>query len=252
MPQKNQSSDSPTPKTYKMNILRSARAGVSRSTTSQLRNTTILCVRKGDKVVIMGDGQVTQGKQAIAKGSAKKLRRVGNNVIVGFAGSTADAMTLMEKLEAKIGEFPGQLLRACVELAKEWRGDKSMRQLSASMIVANAQESLEIDGTGNVIAPEEDGVLSVGSGGLYAKSAARALIDIDGLDAEEICKKSMSIAASIDIFTNDQFAIESLDKNELAAEAQKEKEEKAKTDETLKIEPKVEEKTENAKPASSA
>ena len=185
----------------------------------QKRNTTVLCVRKGSKVVIMADGQVTIGERAIAKGTAKKLRRVGNNVLVGFAGSTADAMTLMEKLEAKITEFPGQLLRSCVELAKEWRGDKSMRQLNASMIVASDSESLEIDGVGNVIAPEEDGVLAIGSGGLYAKSAAQALVDIEGLDAEAICRKSMKIASSIDVFSNTNYNFDTLDKDEPAKDA---------------------------------
>eukprot|EP01061_Rhynchopus_euleeides_P028252 TRINITY_DN4598_c0_g1_i1.p1 TRINITY_DN4598_c0_g1~~TRINITY_DN4598_c0_g1_i1.p1 ORF type:complete len:283 (+),score=74.01 TRINITY_DN4598_c0_g1_i1:53-850(+) len=219
-----------------MQTLRSLCRGGARAAQQQHRNTTILCVRKDDKVVIMGDGQITIGDKAVVKGTANKLRRINDNVLVGFAGSTADAMTLLDKLEAKITEFPGQLLRACVELAKEWRGDKHMRQLDAALIVANTQETLEIDGTGNVIAPEGDGVLAIGSGGLYAKSAARALVDIDGLDAEHICRKSMDIATSIDIFSNNQYQVELLDKSaEPADEANKKKAEQDK--DALKVQP---------------
>ncbi|KAJ9472000.1 ATP-dependent protease subunit HslV [Diplonema papillatum] len=206
----------------------------------QKRNTTILCVRKGDKVVIMGDRQVTLGEKYSVKSTCKKLRRAGEDtVLVGFAGSTADAMTLLEKLEAKLTEFPSQLLRACVELAKEWRGDKSMRQLNASMIVANDTESLEIDGLGNVITPEDDGVLAIGSGGLLAKSAARALVDIEGMDADSICQKAMKIATSIDIYSNDNYNVDSLTKKTEAEKAEEEKAKKTKKGESLKVEPRI-------------
>eukprot|EP01062_Namystynia_karyoxenos_P041024 TRINITY_DN2983_c1_g1_i1.p1 TRINITY_DN2983_c1_g1~~TRINITY_DN2983_c1_g1_i1.p1 ORF type:complete len:345 (+),score=158.90 TRINITY_DN2983_c1_g1_i1:76-1035(+) len=200
-------------------------AGVT-SLQQQLRNTTILCVRKGNKVVMMGDSQVTLGDKYVAKSTTNKLRRAGENVLVGFAGSTADAMTLLEKLEGKLTEFPGQLLRSCVELAKEWRSDKFMRKLEASVIVASDSESLEIDGHGNVITPEEDGVLAVGSGGFFAKAAARALIDVEGLTAEDICKKSMKIAVSMDVFSNDNFHTDSLEKVEKPPKPEGEEDEK--------------------------
>jgi ATP-dependent protease HslVU peptidase subunit len=165
------------------------------------RWTTILCVRKGDTVVLMGDKQVTLGERVVAKSTAKKLRRSGD-VMVGFAGSTADALTLMEKLEGKITEFPNQLTRACVELAKEWRGDKMLRRLEASLIVCDKHETLEIDGAGNVITPEEDGIVAIGSGGQYAKAAARALIDVPDMTAEQIAEKSMRIATDLCCFSN--------------------------------------------------
>lgn len=176
--------------------------------TQQQRWTTILSVRKNGTVVLMGDRQVTLGERIVAKSSAKKLRRIegkGEPVIVGFAGSTADAITLLEKLEGKLNEFPNQLLRAAVELAKEWRGDKMLRRLEASLIVCGTKETLEIDGQGNVITAEEDGVVAIGSGGTYAKAAARALVDIEGLDAAHICAKSMKIATDIDVFSNGNF-----------------------------------------------
>jgi ATP-dependent HslUV protease, peptidase subunit HslV len=169
---------------------------------AQVRSTTILSVRKGEKVVLIGDRQVTLGERIVAKSSARKLRKIGDDVIVGFAGSTADAIALMEKLEAKLGEFPNQLTRAAVELAKDWRTDKALRRLEASLIVCNKTETLEVDGQGNVITPEEDGIVAIGSGGTYAKAAARALIDIDGLDAEAIALKAMRIATDIDVFSN--------------------------------------------------
>lgn len=178
---------------------------------TQTRSTTILSVRKGDKVVLMGDRQVTLGERIVAKSSAKKLRKIGDDVIVGFAGSTADAIALMEKLEGKLGEFPNQLTRAAVELAKDWRTDKALRRLEASLIVCNKTETLEIDGQGNVITPEEDGIVAIGSGGTYAKAAARALIDIDGLDAETIAKKAMRIATDIDVFSNGNWDTETLE-----------------------------------------
>ena len=171
--------------------------------------TTILTVRKGGKVVIAGDGQVTLG-QTIIKGNAKKVRRVGNgNVIAGFAGATADAFTLFERLEAKLERFPDQLKRACVELAKDWRTDRYLRHLEAMMIVADADESLVLTGKGDVLEPD-DNVMGIGSGGNYALAAARALLDSD-LDAEAIARKAMAIAADICVYTNKEVAIESLE-----------------------------------------
>ncbi len=171
--------------------------------------TTILTVRKGGKVVIAGDGQVTLG-QTIIKGNAKKVRRVGNgNVIAGFAGATADAFTLFERLETKLERFPDQLKRACVELAKDWRTDRYLRHLEAMMIVADADESLVLTGKGDVLEPD-DNVMGIGSGGNYALAAARALLDSD-LDAEAIARKAMAIAADICVYTNKEVVIESLD-----------------------------------------
>jgi len=171
--------------------------------------TTILTVRKGGKVVIAGDGQVSLG-QTIIKGSAKKVRRVGaGSVIAGFAGSTADAFTLFERLETKLERFPDQLKRACVELAKDWRTDKYLRRLEAMMIVADPDESLVITGTGDVLEPD-DAVMGIGSGGSYALAAGRALLDTD-LNAEQIARKALAIAASICVYTNDQVVLETLD-----------------------------------------
>jgi ATP-dependent HslUV protease subunit HslV len=171
--------------------------------------TTILTVRKGGKVVIAGDGQVTLG-QTIIKGNAKKVRSVGSgNVIGGFAGATADAFTLFERLEAKLDRFPDQLKRACVELAKDWRTDRYLRHLEAMMIVADADETLVLTGKGDVLEPD-DNVMGIGSGGNYALAAARALLDTD-LDAEAIARKAMAIAAGICVYTNNAVVIESLD-----------------------------------------
>ena len=171
--------------------------------------TTIVTVRKGGKVVIAGDGQVTLG-QTIIKGNAKKVRRVGNgNVIAGFAGATADAFTLFERLETKLERFPDQLKRACVELAKDWRTDRYLRHLEAMMIVADADESLVLTGKGDVLEPD-DNVMGIGSGGNFALAAARALLDID-LDAEAIARKAMAIAAGICVYTNNEVVIESLE-----------------------------------------
>lgn len=179
------------------------------------RHTTILCVRKGDEVVLIGDRQVTLGERIVAKSSACKLRRLNERkVAVGFAGSTADAFALMEKLEAKLNDFPEQLARAAVELAKDWRTDKALRRLEASLIVCNEDEVLEIDGQGNVITPEEDGIIAIGSGGTYAKAAARALIDVEGFGAEAIARKAMKIATDIDVFSNGSWDMEKLVKGE--------------------------------------
>lgn len=182
-----------------------------------MRNTTILCVRKGDTVVLMGDKQVTLGERLVAKSTAKKLRRIANDrVMVGFAGSTADAINLLERLEGKLAEFPTDLKRACVELAKDWRMDRILRKLEASLIVCDKLETLEIDGSGNVITPEADGIVAIGSGGAYAKAAARALADVDGFTAEAIAEKAMKIATELDIFSNSNFDKDVMNKNDPA------------------------------------
>ena len=171
--------------------------------------TTILAVRKNGKIVVAGDGQVTLGATVI-KSNARKVRRLGDgSVIGGFAGATADAFTLFERLEAKLEKYPGQLTRACVELAKDWRTDRYLRRLEAMMAVADAQTSLVLTGTGDVLEPE-DGLIGIGSGGNYALAAARALVAIDGLEAEEIARRAMAIAADICIYTNRNVIVESL------------------------------------------
>lgn len=172
--------------------------------------TTIVTVRKGSKVVIAGDGQVSLG-QTIMKGNARKVRRIGKggSVIAGFAGATADAFTLLERLEAKLEQYPDQLTRACVELAKDWRTDRYLRRLEAMMLVADKSVSLALTGTGDVLEPEH-GVMAIGSGGNYALAAARALIDSEK-DAEEIARKAMQIASEICVYTNNNFVIEALD-----------------------------------------
>ncbi|MDJ0943362.1 MAG: ATP-dependent protease subunit HslV [Kiloniellales bacterium] len=175
----------------------------------QWHGTTILSVRKGDRVVIAGDGQVSLG-QTVIKGSARKVRRLGKGeVIAGFAGATADALTLFERLEAKLEQHPGQLTRACVELAKDWRMDRYLRRLEAMMAVVDAKASLVLTGTGDVLEPD-DNLIGIGSGGNYALAAARALIDRDDLDAEAIARKAMDIAAGICVYTNDNVILESL------------------------------------------
>ncbi len=172
--------------------------------------TTIICVRKGNSVVVAGDGQVTMGA-TIVKAGASKLRRLGEGrIIAGFAGATADAFTLFERLEAKLERHPAQLTRACVELAKDWRTDRYLRRLEALMAVADAKTSLLLSGTGDVLEPD-DGIVAIGSGGNYALAAARALIDRDDLDAEAIARKAMAIAAEICIYTNTEVTLEKLD-----------------------------------------
>ena len=176
--------------------------------TLRWRSTTILSVRKGGTVVIAGDGQVTMG-QTVMKANARKVRRLGKgDVIAGFAGATADAFALFERLEAKIDQHPGNLARACVELAKDWRMDKYLRQLQAMMAVADAKASLILSGTGDVVEPEE-GLIGIGSGGPYALAAARALLAFD-LSAEEIARRALKIASEICVYTNDNVVIESL------------------------------------------
>ncbi|MDA0702896.1 MAG: ATP-dependent protease subunit HslV [Proteobacteria bacterium] len=171
--------------------------------------TTILAVRKGDTVVIAGDGQVTLG-QTVIKSNARKVRRLGDGgVIAGFAGATADAFALFERLEARLEQYPGQLARACVELAKEWRTDRYLRRLEAMMAVADRETSLVLTGTGDVLEPE-DGLIGIGSGGTFALAAARALMAIDGLEAEDIARRSMEIAAGICVYTNTSLVVERL------------------------------------------
>jgi len=179
------------------------------SDSSVWHGTTILSVRKGDSVVIAGDGQVSLGNTVI-KSNARKVRPLGDGgVIVGFAGATADAFTLFERLEAKLEQHPGQLTRACVELAKDWRTDRYLRRLEAMMAVADKQVSLVVTGTGDVLEPE-DGLIGIGSGGNYALAAARALSSVDGLDAEEVARRAMKVAADICVYTNENITIEKL------------------------------------------
>jgi ATP-dependent HslUV protease, peptidase subunit HslV len=174
--------------------------------------TTILMVRKGGRTVIGGDGQVSLG-QTIVKGNARKVRRLAKgDVIAGFAGATADAFTLFERLEAKLEQYQGQLARACVELAKDWRTDRYLRRLEAMMLVADKSAGFILTGTGDVLEPEGDengSVMGIGSGGNYALAAARALLVTD-LDAETIVRRAMHIAAEICVYTNNNLVIESL------------------------------------------
>lgn len=172
--------------------------------------TTILAIRKDNQVVVAGDGQVSLGP-TVMKSNARKVRRLGKDgaIIAGFAGATADAFTLFERLEAKLEAHPGQLTRACVELAKDWRTDKYLRRLEALMAVCDKDTTLILSGTGDVIEPE-DGIIGIGSGGNYALAAARALIDNPDLDAEEIANKALHIAAGICVYTNNNIIIEKL------------------------------------------
>ncbi len=172
--------------------------------------TTIVSVRKGNKVVIAGDGQVSVG-QTVMKHTARKVRRLaGGKVIGGFAGATADAFTLFERLETKLEQYPDQLMRAAVELAKDWRTDRYLRRLEAMMLVADKDVSLVLTGTGDVLAPDH-GVIGIGSGGNYAFSAALALAENTEFDAEAIARKAMKIAAEICIYTNEQVTIEAIE-----------------------------------------
>ena len=176
---------------------------------SQWHGTTILAVRKGNSVVIAGDGQVSLG-QTVIKNNARKVRRIGDgSVIAGFAGATADAFTLFERLEQKLERFPGQLTRAAVELAKDWRTDRYLRRLEAMMAVADKSVSLVITGNGDVLEPT-DNVIGIGSGGNYALAAARALVDLD-MDPEAIARKAMAIAADICVYTNNNLTIEKIE-----------------------------------------
>ena len=171
--------------------------------------TTILAVRKGGKTVVAGDGQVSMGP-TIVKGTAKKVRKLaGGKVIAGFAGSTADAFTLIERLEAKLEQYPDQLARACVDLAKDWRTDRYLRRLEAMLIVADKDQIFTVTGVGDVLEPEH-GAAAIGSGGNYALAAARALSDVEGLDAEAVARKAMAIAAEICVYTNGALTVETL------------------------------------------
>jgi len=179
------------------------------SATFNPHGTTIICVRKDGSVAMAGDGQVTMGS-AIVKQGARKVRKLYNDrVLAGFAGATADAFTLIEKFEAKVEEYHGNITRASVELAKEWRTSKMLRQLEALLIVADKEHTFIISGTGDVIEPD-DGIAAIGSGGQYAQAAAQALVKHSGLDASGVVKEAMSIAAGICIYTNDRINLETL------------------------------------------
>jgi ATP-dependent HslUV protease subunit HslV len=171
--------------------------------------TTILCIRRDGAVAMAGDGQVSLGNTVI-KGNARKVRRIGGGaVLAGFAGATADAFTLLERLEAKLERFPSQLERACVELAKDWRTDRYLRRLEAMMAVADRDRSFTLTGNGDVLEPE-DGVIAIGSGGNFALAAARALMDVPGLSAEDVARRAMKIAADICVYTNHALVVETL------------------------------------------
>jgi len=175
--------------------------------------TTIVCVKKNDQVAMAGDGQVTLGQTAI-KHSARKVRKIyGDKVMVGFAGATADAMTLFDKFEAKLEEFRGNLSRSSVELARDWRTDRVLRRLEALLVVADKDSMFLISGSGDVL-ESDDNVLAIGSGGSFAQSAAKALSRFSDLSAEEIAKESMLIASEICVYTNDNIKIEVLNNNE--------------------------------------
>ncbi len=179
----------------------------------EIRGTTILAVKKDDKVVIAGDGQVTMGQSMVMKHTAKKVRRLyKGKVIGGFAGATADAFTLFERFEAKLEESGGNLTRAAVELAKDWRSDKYLRKLEAMLLVADTEHILILTGTGDVIEPDF-GVAAIGSGGSFALSAAKALLKHSDLDAEEIAREAMEIAGDICVFTNHNLTMEILTKD---------------------------------------
>jgi ATP-dependent HslUV protease subunit HslV len=179
------------------------------SDSASWHGTTIIAVRKQGRVVIAGDGQVSMG-QTIMKSNARKVRRLANGkVLVGFAGATADAFTLFERLEAKLDQYPEQLMRACVELAKDWRTDRYLRRLEALIAAADANSSLILSGTGDVLEPE-DGLIGIGSGGHYALAAARALIDRADMDAEQVARRALDIAADICVYTNRNVTLETL------------------------------------------
>ncbi len=174
----------------------------------QMHGTTILCVRRGANVVMAGDGQVTLGN-TVMKGNARKVRRIDPGVLTGFAGATADAFTLLERFEAKLKAHPGQLAKAAVELAKEWRTDRVLRRLEAMLAVADEKQSLIITGQGDILEPEH-GIIAIGSGGPYALSAARALLENSDMPAREVAKRALGIAGDICIYTNHNHTIEEL------------------------------------------
>jgi len=172
--------------------------------------TTVVCVRRDGKVAVAGDGQVTVGTTVMKHGAAKVRRLYHDKIIAGFAGSAADAFALFSRFEAKLEEYRGNLERSVVELAKDWRMDKYLRQLQAFLIVANNEKSFLISGTGDLIQPDDDGILAIGSGGSYALAAARALMKYTPMPAEEIATESLRIASEICIYTNDNITVESL------------------------------------------
>jgi ATP-dependent HslUV protease subunit HslV len=174
------------------------------------RSTTVLCVRRNGKVVMAGDGQVSLG-ETVVKHSARKIRRLGKkaDILAGFAGSTADSLTLLEKFEQMLDKYSNNLTRAAVELAKEWRTDRMLRRLEALLIVADAEKTLLLSGNGDVVEPD-DGIIAIGSGGDFARAAARALIMHTDMEPAEIAKVSMAIAADICVYTNDKFVMEEL------------------------------------------
>ncbi|MCL4527550.1 MAG: ATP-dependent protease subunit HslV [Gammaproteobacteria bacterium] len=173
-----------------------------------MHGTTILCVRRGANVVMAGDGQVTFGN-TVMKGNARKVRRIDPGVLTGFAGATADAFTLLERFEAKLKAHPGQLAKAAVELAKEWRTDRVLRRLEAMLAIADDKQSLIVSGQGDVLDPEY-GIIAIGSGGPYALAAARALLENSDLPAREVAERALGIAGDICIYTNHQHTIEEL------------------------------------------
>lgn len=174
-----------------------------------IRSTTIVAVRRGGKVAMAGDGQVTMG-ESVVKPNARKVRKIyDGKILTGFAGATADAFTLLDKFEARVKEYSGDLTRAAVELAKDWRTDKALRNLQALLLVADAEKTLLLSGTGDVIEPEED-VLAIGSGGNYAYASALAFLENEKLSASEIARKSLEIAGRICIYTNDRVMVEEL------------------------------------------
>ena len=175
----------------------------------EIHGTTVIAVQRGERVVLAGDGQVTMGN-TVMKTAARKIQRLRDGkVLAGFAGSTADSVALLERFEGKLEEYSGLLRRAAIELAKDWRTDRSLRQLEALLVVADAKELLLISGNGDVIAPD-DGIAAIGSGGPYALAAARALIGATELSAREIAERAIQVAASICLYTNDQITIEEL------------------------------------------
>ena len=180
--------------------------------------TTILAVRRKGQIAVAGDGQVSMG-QTISKGDARKVRRLGEgHVLTGFAGATADAFTLLDRLEGKLDQYKGQLTRACVELAKDWRTDRYLRRLEALMIVADKDTTLMLSGLGDVIEPEkidnDGGVIAIGSGGNFAQAAAKALYENTALSAQDIAKKALTIAGEIDVYTNNNLVIETIEAEE--------------------------------------
>lgn len=176
----------------------------------QIHATTVICVRRDGKVAVAGDGQVTVGNTVMKHGAAKVRRLYHDKIIAGFAGSAADAFALFSRFESKLEEYRGNLERSVVELAKDWRMDKYLRQLQAMLVVANADKSFLISGTGDLIQPDEDGILAIGSGGAFALAAARALVKHTPMSAEEVARESLRIAAEICIYTNDNITVESL------------------------------------------